>query len=83
MRLTRVQNALKEKNITFQYTEEDGCGSLDFEFRGLRYHVWEYAEDCTWGVETNVFEAGRSRDIEGNYEEILEAEILSWPDMAF
>lgn len=83
MRLTRVQNALKEKNITFQYTEEDGCGSLDFEFRGLRYHVWEYAEDGTWGVETNVFEAGRSRDIEGNYEEILEAEILSWPDMAF
>ena len=42
MRLIRVQNALKEKNITFQYTEEDGCGSLDFEFRGLRYHVWEY-----------------------------------------
>lgn len=83
MRLTRVQNALKEKNITFQYTEEDGCGSLDFEFRGLRYHVWEYQEDGTWGVETNVFEAGRSRDIEGNYEEILEAEILSWPDMAF
>lgn len=83
MRLTRVQNALKEKNITFQYTEEDGCGSLDFEFRGLRYHVWEYQEDGTWGVETNVFEAGRSRDIEGNYEEILETEILTWPDMAF
>lgn len=83
MRLIRVQNALKDKNITFQYTEEDGCGSLDFEFRGLRYHVWEYEEEGTWGVETNVFEAGRSRDIEGNYEEILESEILSWPDMAF
>ena len=83
MRLIRVQNALKEKNITFQYTEEDGCGSLDFEFRGLRYHVWEYEENGTWGVETNVFEAGRSRDIEGDYEETLETEILSWPDMAF
>lgn len=83
MRLIRVQNALKDKNIKFQYTEEDGCGSLDFEFRGLRYHVWEYEEEGTWGVETNVFEAGRSRDIEGNYEEILESEILSWPDMAF
>ena len=83
MRLTRVQNALKEKNITFQYTEEDGCGSLDFEFRGLRYHVWEYEEDGAWGAETNVFEAGRSRDIEGNYEEILETESLAWPDMAF
>lgn len=83
MRLIRVQNALKDKNIKFKYTEEDGCGSLDFEFRGLRYHVWEYEEEGTWGVETNVFEAGRSRDIEGNYEEILESEILSWPDMAF
>lgn len=83
MRLIRVQNALKDKNIKFQYTEEDGCGSLDFEFRGLRYHVWEYEEEGTWGVETNVFEAGRSRDIEGKYEEILESEILSWPDMAF
>ncbi|MDO4602231.1 MAG: kinase [Eubacteriales bacterium] len=83
MRLIRVQNALKEKNITFQYTEEDGCGSLDFEFRGLRYHVWEYEENGTWGAETNVFEAGRSRDIEGDYEETLETEILAWPDMAF
>ena len=83
MRLTKVQNALKEKNITFQYTEEDGCGSLDFEFRGLRYHVWEYEENGTGGAETNVFEAGRSRDIEGDYEKTLETEILAWPDMAF
>ena len=49
-------------------------------FRGLSFHVWEF-DDNGWGAETNVFEAGRSRDIEGNYETIISDEILSWPDM--
>ena len=80
MRLEKVQEALKTKNIYYEYTEENGCGSLDFMFRGLRFHVWEY-EDRVWGAETNVFEAGRSQDIEGDYEEIISKEILSWPDM--
>lgn len=80
MRLERVQEALKKKNITYQYTEEDGCGSLDFLFRGLRFHVWEY-QDHVCGVETNVFEAGRSQEVEGDYEGIVSREILSWPDM--
>lgn len=80
MRLEKVQEALKTKNIHYEYTEENGCGSLDFMFRGLRFHVWEY-EDRVWGAETNVFEAGRSQDIEDDYEEIISKEILSWPDM--
>ena len=80
MRLKKVREALEQKKINYTYTEEDGCGSIDFLFRGLKYHIWEY-EDHVWGVETNVFEAGRSRDIEGDYEEILAQEILSWPDM--
>ena len=80
IRLEKVQEALKTKNIHYEYTEENGCGSLDFMFRGLRFHVWEY-EDRVWGAETNVFEAGRSQDIEGDYEEIISKEILSWPDM--
>ena len=80
MRLERVRKALEEKKITYEYTEEDGCGSLDFLFRGLKYHVWEFHDDV-WGAETNVFNAGRSRDMEGNYEELISKEILSWPDM--
>lgn len=80
MRLKKVREALEQKKINYTYTEEDGCGSIDFLFRGLKYHIWEY-EDHVWGVETNVFEAGRSRDVEGDYEEILAQEILSWPDM--
>ena len=56
-------------------------GSIDFLFRGLSFHVWEY-EDQVWGVETNVFSAGRSQEVEGDYEEVVSREILSWPDMA-
>ena len=48
MKLQMVQNALKQKNIKYEYTEEDDCGSLDFMFRGLRFHVWEY-HDEVWG----------------------------------
>lgn len=81
MRLQQVQEALKEKKIVYEYTEEDGLGSLDFYFRGLRFHVWEYEDGGSFGAETNVFEAGRSKDIEGDYEKIISEEILSWPDM--
>ena len=48
MRLQKVQDALEKKNIKYEYTEEDGCGSLDFMFRGLKFHVWEY-HDGVWG----------------------------------
>ncbi|MDO4649338.1 MAG: kinase [Eubacteriales bacterium] len=80
MRLLKIQDALTKKKIKFTYCEEDDCGSLDFDFRGLRYHVWEYHDDV-WGVETNIFAAGRSEEVEGDYEQILSDEILSWPDM--
>ena len=80
MRLQKVQDALNKKNIKFESTEEDGCGSLDFMFRGLKFHVWEY-EDNGWGAETNIYAAGRSEDIDGDYEKKISAEILSWPDM--
>lgn len=80
MRLLRVQEALKQKRITYTYSEEDGCGSLDFLFRGLGFHVWEY-HDGVWGAETNVFNVGRSQDLEDDYETMIAQEILSWPDM--
>ena len=54
MRLEKVQDALRAKKIKYEYTEEDGCGSLDFMFRGLKFHVWEY-HDGVWGAETNIY----------------------------
>lgn len=79
MRLQIVQDALKKKNIKYEYTEIDGCGSLDFLFRGLKFHVWEY-EDRVWG-QRQIFMKQDAVDIEGNYEEVIAREILSWPDM--
>jgi hypothetical protein len=79
-RLETVKEALRDKKISYEYTEEDGCGSLDFLFRGLKYHVWEYHDEI-WGAETNIFHAGRSEDIEEDYEEVIAQEIRTWPDM--
>ena len=53
MKLQMVQNALKQKNIKYEYTEEDDCGSLDFMFRGLRFHVWEY-HDEVWDIFSGI-----------------------------
>ena len=60
MRLTKVQDALQKKKIKYEYTEVDNCGSLDFLFRGLKFHVWEY-EDKVWGAETNVLKLAEAR----------------------
>ena len=80
MRLERVQEALKKKAIDYSYSEEDEAGSIDFLFKGIRYHVWE-VEDNGWSVETNIQNAGRDVYLEGDYEEVIVKEILSWPDM--
>lgn len=82
MRLLKVQKALDEKKILYVYSQEGVCGSLDFQFRGLRYHIWEFEDQGIWGVETNLRHAGRSEDITGDYEQELAEVILSWPDMA-
>ena len=72
MRLEAVQSKLKEKGIQYTYTEEDGCGSIDFEYRGLSYHIWEYADDGNpCGVETNIRHGGRTEEIEGDYQQEL------------
>ena len=81
MRLEQVIKALEQKKITFEYNEEDGCRSLDFLFRGLKFHVWEYQDGDIWGAETNIFNVGKSQDIDGEYESVIVKEILSWPDM--
>ena len=68
MRLSKIQHALTVKKIQFQYTEEDGCGSLDFQFRGLRYHIWEFEENRERGAETNLYHGSRQQEVLGDYE---------------
>ncbi|MDY3919883.1 MAG: kinase [Candidatus Limivivens sp.] len=79
MRLERVQELLGKKQIAFTYTEEDGLGSLDFLYRGVPYHIWEFAdEEEPCGVETNIRNAGKDEEIEGDYEEALLRELKQW-----
>ncbi|MFR0789584.1 MAG: hypothetical protein ACLSHW_02150 [Lachnospiraceae bacterium] len=47
-----------------------------------RYHIWEFVDGEESGVETNVYHAGKSEDITGDYETEISELILSWPDMA-
>ena len=44
MRLEKIQAYLKEKQWNYEYTEEDGLGSIDFEHRGLSYHIWRMVD---------------------------------------
>lgn len=78
MRLEKLQNLLEKKNFPFTYTEEDGCGSVDFEYRGVAYHVWEFCEDHVWGAETNVRTLGRHEDLQGDYEQEIIDLIKNW-----
>lgn len=73
MRLERIQNFLRDREYDFSYTEEDGCGSVDFLDRGLAYHIWEYGDDdgVPCGIETNLMHAGHMEEIEGDYEQTV------------
>ena len=72
MRLTRIRNQLDMMGIKYQYTEENDCGSIDFDHKGLRYNIWEYPAPER-GAESNVRSTGRQEDFSGDYEaEIVE-----------
>ena len=71
-RLSRVLAFVKERGWRYTMSKEDGCGSIDFEYRGVPYHIWEFY-DGEWGVETNLRHGGRQEEILGDYEsEMLE-----------
>lgn len=74
----KVQKVLKEKKFPYKYAEEDGCGSINFEYRGVVYHIWEFQDNGQWGAETNVRIVGRHEDILGDYEEEIIKLISGW-----
>ncbi len=67
MRLEKIQKFLQQKSLEFTYTEQEGLGSIDFEYRGVEYHIWEFFEG-TYGAESNVRNGGRQEDFWGDYE---------------
>lgn len=74
MRLEKLQAILEENSCPYDYAEEDDLGSIDFVYRGVSYHIWEF-RDGEAGAETNLRNAGRSEDVLGEYEGII-AELL-------
>ena len=64
-------------NIQYKYSEEDDCGSIDFEHKGLRYNIWEYPPPER-GAESNVRSTGRQEDFTGDYEEEIVSILRGW-----
>ena len=64
MRLQKIQEFMRSRNMPFQYSQEDDCGSINFIHRGLSYHIWEYPAPER-GVQSNVRSCGKSEDFEG------------------
>ncbi|MDO4617177.1 MAG: kinase [Lachnospiraceae bacterium] len=82
MRLTEIQEELKRRKIKVDYVEEDGCASIDFIWRGLGYHIWEFLDDDgTRGCETNVFTTGKTVELMDDYADTILAELKRWPMM--
>ena len=77
MRLQKLQSFLKEKGRKYEYSEANNCASIDFEHRGLTYHVWEFFEDG-YGAESNVVNVGRMEDYNGEYEDMILTVIREW-----
>ncbi len=75
MRLKKIQDYMQERGWKYQYAEEDGLGSIDWEHRGLTYHIWEFAED---GAESNVRVTGKMEDYTGDYEEQIIEILKEW-----
>ena len=77
MRLQKIQEFMRSRNMPFQYSQEDDCGSINFIHRGLSYHIWEYPAPER-GVQSNVRSCGKSEDFEGDYEEQILAIMATW-----
>ena len=75
--LKRIRAYLEKRGWEYEYHEEDGCGSIDFSYRGVPYHIWEF-EEGERGVETNLQHGGRQEEVLGDYESKLIEMMDSW-----
>lgn len=77
MRLKKIYDYLTSKGYSFRYWQENDCGTIEFEHRGLHYHIWEYPTPER-GAESNVRSAGQSVEYNGDYEEEILEILKSW-----
>jgi len=79
MRLAKIQQFLRERRLPYQYWDEDDCGSIEFDHRGLHYHIWEFPAPER-GAESNVCIAGRSEEFNDDYENAILAILKTWEE---
>ena len=77
MRLSKIREYLNKKDIAHKYAEEDGCGSIDFLYKGLSYHIWEFPQE-EQGAESNVRSAGKMDTYGSGYEEEILEILKTW-----
>lgn len=79
MRLKRIYAYIEQKGWKVRYAENDGLGSLDFEHKGIPYHVWEFPGEPA-GAESNVRTSARMEDFTGDYEAQIVEILKTWGD---
>ena len=77
MRLNKIRAWLDNKGIVHKYVEEDSCGSIDFLYKGLSYHIWEFPQE-EQGAESNVRSAGKMDVYGSGYEEQILDILKKW-----
>lgn len=75
--LRRVIQYLEEKGWNPQVIEDDGVLSIEFTFRGVAYHIWEF-DDGERGVDTNLRHGGGMEEITGDYADRLLEILEGW-----
>lgn len=58
--------------------EQVELGNIDFDHRGLSYHIWEFEDNGVYGAETNLRTSGRSEDLTGDYEKEMIQIMKTW-----
>ena len=77
MRLSRIQEYMTQRGMRYAYREEDDCGTIEFDHRGLHYHIWEYPAPER-GAQSNVRSAGKSEDFDEDYEQQILDILETW-----
>ncbi|MBC3887086.1 kinase [Acetobacterium paludosum] len=77
MALDQIKQFIESKEWPYRYTDVAELGSIDFEYLGVSYHVWEFMDD-QYGVESNVKNIGKLEEFLGDYENDLIEIMKKW-----
>lgn len=75
--MERVIRYIEEKGWEPKVIVEDGLTSIEFSYRGVAYHIWEF-DDNERGVDTNIRHGGKMEEITGDYEEKIFQILGEW-----